>query len=284
MNVGVADAMRPEDVFLPSFREHGAQLVRGVTAEELFLYWGGDERGSNFSGPKHDFPVSIPVGSHALHAAGAALAFQLRADPRVAVAVFGDGATSKGDVDEAMNVAGAWRLPVVFVVNNNQWAISVPRERQTAAATLAQKAVAAGFSGCQVDGNDVIAVHQVIADALQRARNGKGPSLVEALTYRLSDHTTVDDATRYRDDETVSVHWKAEPILRTRNFLVETHAWSKKEEKNLIGQCEEEIEGAAERYLAQGLDSPVAIFDNLYAELPRALHAQRAALLKESGM
>ena len=173
VGVGLAAAMGRHDVFLPSFREHGAQIVRGVTLEELFLFWGGDERGNVFAGPVEDFPVSVPVGSHVPHAVGAALAFKLRREPRVAVAALGDGATSKGDFYEALNVAGVWALPVVFVVANNQWAISVPRASQTRAETLAQKAIAAGFDGVQVDGNDVIAVRQVVAEALDKARAGE---------------------------------------------------------------------------------------------------------------
>ncbi|MCC6778905.1 MAG: pyruvate dehydrogenase (acetyl-transferring) E1 component subunit alpha, partial [Hyphomicrobiales bacterium] len=145
--VGVAAAMRAEDVLLPSFREHGAQLWRGVTVKELLLYWGGDERGNDFAGPRQDFPNCVPVGSHAPHAVGVALAFQLRHEPRVAVCIFGDGATSKGDVAEALNMAGVWNAPVVFVVNNNGWAISVPRAKQSAAPTFAHKALAAGMHG-----------------------------------------------------------------------------------------------------------------------------------------
>ncbi|MGH6915368.1 MAG: thiamine pyrophosphate-dependent enzyme, partial [Geminicoccales bacterium] len=157
--VGLASAMRADDVLLPSYRETGAQLWRGVSLEELLLYWGGDERGSDFKGPRHDFPVSVPVASHCLHATGAAYAFKILREPRVAVCVCGDGATSNGAFYEAINCAGAWRVPAVFVVSNNQWAISVPRGAQTGAGTLAQKAIAAGIPGEQVDGNDVIAVH-----------------------------------------------------------------------------------------------------------------------------
>ena len=170
--VGVGAAMRAEDVLLPCFREQGAQLMRGTTMVELLLYWGGDERGSDYAVPRDDFPVSVPIGTHAPHAAGTAMAFQLRGDARVAVCAIGDGATSKGDVYEAMNFAGARRLPVVFVVNNNGWAISFPRAKQTAAETLAQKAIAAGMPGVQVDGNDVIAVRWAMEQALDRARNG----------------------------------------------------------------------------------------------------------------
>lgn len=277
--VGVADAMAPDDVLLPSFREHGAQLVRGVTMKELFLFWGGDERGSDFAGPRQDFPVCIPVGSHAPHAVGAALAFKLRGEKRAAVAIFGDGATSKGDVYEAMNLAGVWMLPVVFVVNNNQWAISVSRNAQTAAETLAQKAIAAGFQGLQVDGNDIVAVRQATAEALGKARAGGGPTLIEALTYRLGDHTTADDSSRYRDDEEVGRHWKEEPIARTRTFLTEVHGWTREEEEALIEGRAAEVDAAMEEYLAAAPEGPEAVFDWLYEELPTAYLRQRAEML-----
>ena len=281
VNVGLAHAMKPEDVLLPSFREHGAQLVRGVTLKELFQYWGGDERGSDFAGPRDDFPVCIPVGTHAPHAAGVALAFKLREEKRVAVCVFGDGATSKGDVYESMNVAGAWTLPAVFVAINNQWAISVPRAAQTAAETLAQKAIAAGIEGRQVDGNDVIAVRQAVGQALDKARSGGGPTLIEALTYRLGDHTTVDDASRYRDDEEVGRHWKEEPIARLRVYLTEAHNWARKEEESLIETCAAEVEAATEEYLTEPPQPPEAMFDYTYAEPPREIGDQRAAMLAE---
>lgn len=188
VSVGVAAAMEPDDVFVPSFREQGAQLWRGVTVEELLLYWGGDRRGNDFAVSRQDFPISVPIGTHVPHAVGVALGIQMRGLPLVAVCVLGDGATSRGDVSAAMNFAGIRQLPVVFVVNDNQWAISLPRTGQTAAATLAQKAVAAGFDGEQVDGNDVIAVTTVVGEAVENARGGSGPRLVEAVTYRLADH------------------------------------------------------------------------------------------------
>ncbi|MHA1599819.1 MAG: pyruvate dehydrogenase (acetyl-transferring) E1 component subunit alpha [Alphaproteobacteria bacterium] len=285
--VGVAAAMRVEDVFLPSFREQGGQMLRGVRMVEILLYWGGDERGSNFAGPREDFPICVPVGTHAPHAVGVARAFQLRGEARVAVCVFGDGATSRGDVYEAMNFAGVQHLPVVFVVNNNQWAISVPRTRQTAAETLAQKAVAAGIPGSQVDGNDVIAIRHVVGAAIERARAGKGPALVEALTYRLSDHTTADDASRYRDDAEVSAHWKEEPVARLREHLSDTDQWTKTDEETLIADCAAQVEAATSEYLATPPLPPTAMFDHLYAVLPAALAEQRAELeetvLEETG-
>src|SRR6266568_6529626 len=174
VSIGVASAMHEADGLLPSYRDNAALLWRGVKMEEILLFWGGDERGNLSSGPPHDFPYCIPVGSQAPHAAGVAYAFKFRKEPRVAVCLFGDGATSKGDVWEAMNFAGVWKLPVVFVAVNNQWAISVPQRLQTAAQTLAQKAIAAGIHGEQVDGNDVIAVRAAMDAALAHARAGHG--------------------------------------------------------------------------------------------------------------
>ena len=281
MGVGVGCAMNPEDVLLPSFREHGAQLVRGVRMVELLLYWGGDERGSDFAVPREDFPVCVPVGTHAPHAAGVALAFKLRGEARAAVCVFGDGATSRGDVYEAMNLAGIWSLPVVFVINNNQWAISVPRSKQTAARTLAQKAVAVGFNGEQVDGNDVIAVRERVRAALAKARTNGGPHLIEAVTYRLSDHTTVDDARRYRSDEEVSEHWKEDPIARLRNHLTTTGLWNKKDEDRLIASCNAEVEAAAADYLAIAPQPAASMFDFLNEDLSKDLAEQRRQLIEE---
>jgi len=281
--VGVAAAMRPDDVFIPSFREHGGQLWRGVTLKELFLYWGGDERGNDFAGPREDFPNCVPVGSHAPHAVGVALAFRLRGDKRAAVCVFGDGATSKGDVAEALNMAGVWKVPTVFVVNNNAWAISVPREKQSAAATLAQKAVAAGVVGEQVDGNDVIAVCAVVERALARGRQGLGPTVIEALTYRLCDHTTADDASRYRDDAEVSHHWPAEPLVRLRNFLTHAGHWNKAAEEALLHECTNAVERAAADYLATAPQPLSANFDFVYATAPAELGDQRKSALAVEG-
>lgn len=276
VSVGVGSAMDPRDVLLPSFREQGAQFLRGVLPEEILQFWGGDERGSNYSGASDDFPICVPIGTHAPHAVGVALAFQLRHDPRVAVCVIGDGATSRGDVYEAMNFAGAHRLPVVFIVTNNQWAISFPRRAQTAAATLAQKALGCGFPGEQVDGNDVVAVVDRVGLAIDLARSGGGPTLVEALTYRLSDHTTADDASHYRDDAEVTARWKEEPLLRLRTYMVDQGHWTTTDEEQLLHDCTEQIEQAARRYLAIDPQPATSIFDYLYAKLPAAFAGQRA--------
>lgn len=281
IGVGLASAMAEADVLLPSYRETAAQLWRGVELEELLLYWGGDERGSAFAKPRHDFPISIPVGSHAPHAVGVATAFKLRRERRVAVCAVGDGATSKGDFYEAINLAGVWRLPVIFVVSNNQWAISVPRRDQTGARTLAQKAIAAGFEGEQVDGNDVIAVRHAVGQAIERAREGKGPGLIEALTYRLGDHTTADDASRYRDDEEVSRARAEEPLARLRAYLTAKDAWDKAAEERVVAECTQRIEAAVATYLATAAEGAEAMFDHLYAELPASLARQRAAAAED---
>jgi pyruvate dehydrogenase E1 component alpha subunit len=281
--VGAGDAMQAGDVLVPSFREHGAQWLRGVTLPEMLQFWGGDERGSCFAAQPRDFPVSITVGAHATHAVGVAHAMRYCGEANAVVCVFGDGATSKGDVYEAMNIAGAWRSPVVFVVNNNQWAISVPRAAQSAAATLAQKAIAAGIGGEQVDGNDVIAVRHAVAAALERARAGGGAHLVECLSYRLGDHTTADDASRYRDDAEVSPHWKEDPLLRLRTYMTAAWNWAREDEEALQHACSREVEEAAAAWLATRAQAPRAMFDHLYARLPVALDPQLAALQRHAG-
>ena len=279
VDAGVGSAMAGDDVFFMTYRENGVQMMRGVTLKELFLYWGGDERGCDYAGPRRDFPVCITIAAHATHAVGVAYAMKLRREPRVAVCMLGDGATSKGDFYEGLNAAGIWKLPVVYVVTDNQWAISVPRARQSAAQTLAQKAVAAGVEGVQVDGNDVIAVRHAMDRALAKGRSGGGPTLIEALTYRLSDHTTADDATRYRSPDELAAAWKLEPILRLRTYLAENGAWDKAQEDALLKECNEQVQAAAQAYLDTAPPATEQMFDHLYAQLPAALARQRAAVL-----
>jgi 2-oxoisovalerate dehydrogenase E1 component alpha subunit len=282
IGAGIASAMQPDDVLFPSYREQPAQFWRGVKPLEILLYWGGDERGSDFAGPRRDFPICVPVGSQAPHAVGAALAMKLKGEPRVAVCMIGDGGTSKGDFYEALNLAGVMRLPALFVVSNNQWAISVPCRAQTAAETIAQKAIAAGIPGEQVDGNDVIAVADSARRALERARAGSGASLIEALTYRLGDHTTVDDARRYREDAEVSRAWENEPIGRLRKYLTAAGVWSKADEEKLLADCTAEISVAVDEYLAMAPQAPAAMFDHLYATLPAELVEQRRTVIEKA--
>lgn len=275
VSVGAGAAMRPGDVFLPSFREQGGQIVRGVTLVELLQYWGGDERGSDFAGPREDFPICIPVASNLPHACGVALGLKLRGRSRAALAVLGDGATSKGDFYEAINIAGVWALPVVFLIDNNQWAISVAREQQSAAQTLAQKGIAAGIDCIQVDGNDVLAVRWVCEAALTQARADGRPALIEALSYRMGDHTTADDASRYRADSEVSPHWKEDPIARLRQFMVAAGMWTNMDEETVQQTCRVQVDAAAQMYLALPPQAPESLFDHLYERLPEPLIPQR---------
>lgn len=277
VSVGIGASMKAEDVLLPTYRELGAQLWRGVGLLEPLLYWGGDERGSDYAGPRRDFPPCVPIATHAPHAVGVAMAMKIRGEARVAVCVLGDGATSKGDFYEALNAAGVWNLPLVFVVNNNRWAISVPLAKQTAAGTLAQKAIAGGLPCGQVDGNDAIAVRHAVETAVERARSGGGPSLIEALTYRLGDHTTADDASRYRSADEVGEHRKLDPIDRIRLYMTDRGWWSQADEEALIADCTSKIDQAREAYLATPPQPATAMFEFLYESPPASLSAQRTA-------
>jgi pyruvate dehydrogenase E1 component alpha subunit len=275
IGVGVATAMRREDLLVPSYRDHAAQFLRGVRMREILLYWGGDERGSNFANARTDFPICVPVGTQVAHAVGAAYAFKLRKEERVVVCFIGDGGTGNGGFYEALNMGGVWRVPVVVVVNNNGWAISTPRALGSAAETLAQKAIAAGVEGLQVDGNDVLAVHEAARRSIEKARSGAGPTVIEALSYRLGDHTTADDATRYRDAETVRAAWALEPIGRLRTLLVARGLWSKEQETALLKDCGEEVEREVASYLATPAPTSDSMFDNLFATLPPSMLRQR---------
>jgi pyruvate dehydrogenase E1 component alpha subunit len=274
-HIGVGAAMRSEDVLAPVYREFGTQLWRGVTMTEILTYWGGDERGNDFAVPRHDFAWCVPIATQTLHAAGAAMAFKVLKQPRCALAYIGDGGTSEGAFYEALNLAGSRALPVVFVIVNNGWAISVPTKAQTAAKTLAQKAVAAGIPGVQVDGNDVFAVRQAVAEALEAARHGAGPSLIEALTYRLSDHTTADDASRYRSGQEVKDAWALEPLIRTRTFLAGAGLWDAAMEQALLQECSVKVDAAVTEYLGKAKPETDAMFDHLFAALPAHLREQR---------
>ena len=278
-HVAIGSAMAEDDVFAPMYREYGAQFYRGVKPREVLLYWGGDERGSDFSGPAHDFAWSVPIATQALHAAGAALAFKIRKEPRVAVTVVGDGGSSKADFYGAINVTGAMTLPLVTVIVNNQWAISVPRKAQTGAKTLAQKGIAAGIESVQVDGNDLIAMRAALDHAIKRARHGHGGTLIEAVTYRLSDHTTADDARRYRADAEVKDAWQREPLKRLKAYLFTLNAWTEKEEEAWKADCATRVDAEVNAYLETKSQTVEAIFDFTYAEVPADLAKQRQEAL-----
>ncbi|WP_133140840.1 pyruvate dehydrogenase (acetyl-transferring) E1 component subunit alpha [Legionella genomosp. 1] len=282
ISTAIGHAMRPEDVLVPYYRDYAAQFQRGVKMSEILAYWGGDERGSHFANNKEDLPICVPIASQCLHAAGVAFAFKYRHQSRVAVTCIGEGGTSEGDFYEAMNVAGTWNLPVVFIVNNNQWAISVPLSKQTATETVAQKAIAAGFTGVQVDGNDVVACRKVIGEAIEKARRGEGPTLIEALTYRLCDHTTADDATRYQPQNEVDAAKPKEPISRFRHFLEANNLWDAAREEQLTIEASTEVQAAVDEYLGQKRQSITSIFDYHYETLPDYLIEQRAIAMEEA--
>ncbi len=280
-HVAIGSAMKPEDVLSLSYREYGAQLFRGVRPREVYTYWGGDERGNDYQNEpaRHDFAWSVPIATQCLHAAGAALAFKIREEKRVAVFIVGDGGSSKGDFYGAINIAGARQLPMVAVIVNNQWAISVPRKIQSGAKTLAQKGIAAGIPSIQVDGNDIIAMRQAMDEALDRARRGDGASLIEAVTYRLGDHTTADDARRYRDKEEVEEAWQKEPIKRLRAWLESKKVWNEKKEQAWLAECDEWMDDEVNAYLETRTQPVSAMFDYTFAELPADLEKQRELAL-----
>jgi pyruvate dehydrogenase E1 component alpha subunit len=275
VQVACGAALKDEDCIAPVYREIGTQLWRGVRMTDILLYWGGDERGNDFAIPRHDFPWCVPIATQTLHAAGAALAYKIRGERRVAMAFIGDGGTSEGSFYEAINVAGVQKLPVVFMVINNQWAISVPIAMQTATQTLAQKAIAAGIPGVQIDGNDVLACRHVIGAAVEKARDGGGPTVIEAITYRLSDHTTADDATRYRRAEEVQDAWQREPIKRTRALLARLKLWDEQKEAALKVECAQLVEAAVQDFFNAPKQTTDAMFDYLFAHMPRNLQAQK---------
>ena len=277
IGVALGFAMKREDIFIPAYREYAAQFIRGVKMRDILLYWGGDERGMKFegTGSPHDFPLSVPIGTHVPHSIGVAYAVKLKKEKRVIVVSCGDGATSKGDFYEAVSSAKVWDLPIVFLVNNNQWAISMPIARQTGARTLAQKAFAGGMPGEQVDGNDVVASRFVLERAIERARNGEGPTLVEAMTYRLHDHTTADDARRYRSEDEVKAAWDKCPIKRMQTYLAAQKLWSDADEAKAAEEGAAAVEAAAQEFVKFPAAEPGEIFDSLYEKLPKQYEWQR---------
>ncbi|MDO8909938.1 MAG: pyruvate dehydrogenase (acetyl-transferring) E1 component subunit alpha [Pseudohongiella sp.] len=251
IGVGIGLALQDNDVFVPYYRDQATLFLRGVSLTQIMQVWGGDERGHLFEGAaRRDLPLCIPIATQMTHAAGVAIALKSRAEHQACLVTCGDGATSKGDFSEALNLAGLWQLPMVCVINNNQWAISVPLHKQTACQTLAQKAVAAGMEGVQIDGNDVAEVYQAVDRALTKARQGKGPTLIEAVSYRLSDHTTADDATRYRDLEQVNNAWEREPVKRLQSLLHAHQGWSPEQENALLESVRKQVDDAVTAYLS----------------------------------
>jgi pyruvate dehydrogenase E1 component alpha subunit len=276
--VGSAFALEPTDWMIPSFREAAAYILRGLPLKQILLYYMGHEEGNNIPDGQCDLPVNIPVASQLPHAVGIALAARVRRDPCAALTYFGDGATSEGDFHEACNFAGVFQLPIVFVCENNQYAISHPRMRQTRARTLAQKAIAYGFDGLQVDGNDLLAVYVATRDALARAKAGKGPTLIECVTYRMSLHTTADDPSRYRPKAEEEEWRKKDPIPRYRDYLQSKGLWDEPWQTHIEEEIEAEIRRAVEEAEADRDFDPGDMFEHVFATMPPYLKAQQAEL------
>lgn len=281
--VGSAFALRPTDWMFPTFREPGASFVRGLPVHMILQYWAGDERGSQIPEGLNDFPITIPVATQIPIAVGAALAAKANGDDIAVMVFMGDGATSKGDFHEGLNFAGVFAAPVVFVCQNNQWAISVPLKRQTAAKTLAQKAFAYGFSGMQVDGNDVLAVYRAAKEALDRAREGKGPTLIECLTYRLGDHTTADDASRYRSRDEVEQWMKKDPIERLKKYMEKRGLWNRSNDHAVHAEAKEKVEQAVCEEESLAPPDPRDIFRFTFHELTTELNNQMEGFLEADG-
>lgn len=281
--IGAAAALEETDWLVPAFRELAASLWRGTSLTQVILYDAGYNEGGHAPEGTRTLPIAIPVASQLPHAAGIAYAAKLLGEEEVVLTFFGDGATSEGDFHEAVNFAGVFELPVVFVCQNNQWAISVPRERQTKSRTLAQKAVAYGIPGIVVDGNDVLAVYSATAEAVRRARNGKGPSLVECETYRLEVHTTADDPSRYRDEEEVEQWQRRDPIARFESLLRAKELLTDSELDRLEEEIGDEIASAWKDAKARisELDEPIRMFEHVYAETPPYLLRQRERVRSE---
>jgi pyruvate dehydrogenase E1 component alpha subunit len=270
--MGSVFTLRKTDWTVPSFRETAAMLWRGWPIEKILLLFAGYLEGGQPAPDQHDLPITIPVATQLPHAVGLAYAAQYRGDDAVVMAYCGDGATSEGDFHEALNFAGVWHVPVVFVVQNNQWAISVPLKKQTHSRTLAQKALAYGFPGIQVDGNDVLAVYAASREAVARARAGDGPTLVECVTYRLGVHTTADDPSRYRSAEEVEAWERKDPLTRFGAYLEKKNLM----EPGLEQEVDAEIARAVQAFEATPPADPLAMFDHAYAEAPAHLTTERA--------
>ncbi len=268
-------AKKGVDFLVPCYRENAALFLHGLPMHHIFLHWMGDERGNEIPDGCHMTPLSIPIGTQMLHAAGIAWAYKIRKEPRCVITYFGDGATSEGDFHEAMNFAGTLEAPCVFFCQNNQWAISVPRETQTASETIAQKAIAYGMPTIQVDGNDMFAVFKATREALDRARAGGGPSFIEAVTYRLADHTTADDARRYRDTEELEAWQAKDPIIRHRRYLESKGLWDDEKQAKTEARAKKIVKEVVKA--AEGIEKPTFedIFNYTFAEIPESILRQR---------
>ena len=280
--IGSSYALEKQDWLFPCFRENGALILRGQPMEDLYKYWGGDERGMNIPKNVNNFPVAIPVGTQTLHAVGVAIGAKIKKDKTCSIVYFGDGATSEGDFHEALNIAGVFKAPVVFICQNNQFAISVSRKKQTASESLAQKAIAYGINGIQVDGNDIFAVYKTTKEALDNARKGNGPTLIECETFRINDHTTSDDAKKYRDEKLVEEWRKKDPIIRLVKYMKTVKLWNEEYGRKTQEQCNKKVEEAVLKYENTKLPNLTDMFDFVYEELTPNLIEQRDKLLEKA--
>lgn len=273
--------MKDNDWFVGAFREAGARLVRGESITQALLFYNGFEEGNKKPEKYRTLPVSIIVGSQMLHAVGIGYAMKYRGEKDTAVLTFfGDGATSEGDFHEAMNFAGVWQVPVVFICQNNQWAISMPRRKQTKSETIAQKAIAYGIPGIQVDGNDPLAMYKATKEALERARSGGGPTLIEAVTYRLMMHTTADDPKKYRTEKEVENWTKKDPLPRFKKYLENKGIWDNAKEKKLAAEIKEEIDAAVKEFESIKELPPDAAFDYVFGTESDEIEEQRREFLQ----
>jgi pyruvate dehydrogenase E1 component alpha subunit len=272
--VGSGYALGKDDWVFPSFRETGVLYMKGVSFKYIFLYWMGHEAGQRVPEDVQVFPVSVPVGTHMLHAVGAGWAAKLRGEKICTIAYFGDGGTSEGDFHEAMNFAGVFQTPTIFYCQNNHYAISVPRKKQTAAKTLAQKAIAYGFPGVQVDGNDLLAVYAATKEARERALSGQGPTMIEAVTYRFGPHTTADDPTKYREEAEVEEWKKRDPMLRLQRYLGEKGLWNDEVEGKFKAEGESIVKKAVEDAESFPQPGPEEVFKYTFAEMTPGLKEQ----------
>lgn len=266
-STGAAYALNNDDWLVTAYRENPGLFWRGLPMEYILWHWMGDERGNQIPEGLYVTPISIPIGTQMLHATGLAWAAKYRREDRIACTFFGDGATSEGDFHEAANFAANLNLPVIFFCQNNGWAISVPTCVQCSAPTIAQRGLAYGMDCVQCDGNDIFAVVKVMKDAIKRAREDKRPSFIEALTYRLGDHTTADDARRYRDAEELD-QWKLrDPITRLGEYLKKKKLWNSSKEEALQARAKAEVTGVVKR--AEGIEAPpkTDMFDSMYASI-----------------
>lgn len=268
--------MTDADWLVPAFREMGAWLLKGARLRDIFSYWGGYEEGSRFSEAPRFLPSAVPIASQLQHGAGIAYAMKLKKDPGIVFAFVGDGGTSQGDFHEALNFAAVWKAPLIVIIQNNQFAISVPVAKQTASRNLAVKALAYGIPGIKVDGNDYLAVYQVVAEAKRYAAAGKGPVLIEALTYRRGAHTTSDDPSLYRTEEEEKTWELKDPLRRLCLYLEGKGLWQAEMDVTLEEEYRKTVEQEFSFYENHSPYSLEEVFSYHYQETPENLQRQLA--------